>query len=110
MTPCYSIIYFRYSEGNMFIRNVENKLLMFQKNAILKIHENLKDRQKLELNFLLDSCDRWFYIKILFGLSWYWSIENCWDLWTFKNPASYIYDGHTVTLQMLHFIHLFQQL
>jgi hypothetical protein len=26
---------------------------------------------------------------------------------TFKNRASYIYDGRTATLQMLHFIYLF---
>jgi len=29
---------------------------------------------------------------------------------TFKNRASYIYDGHTATLQMLHFIYFFQQI
>ena len=28
----------------------------------------------------------------------------------FKICASYIYDGHTATLQMLHFIYFFQQL
>jgi hypothetical protein len=26
---------------------------------------------------------------------------------TFKNRASYIYDGHTATIQMLHFIYFF---
>jgi len=26
---------------------------------------------------------------------------------TFKNPASYIYDGRTTTLQMLHFMYFF---
>jgi len=34
----------------------------------------------------------------------------CKNLLTFKNRASYIYDGHTVTLKMLHFIYFFQQL
>jgi len=29
---------------------------------------------------------------------------------TFKNRASYIQDGRTATLQMLHFIYFFQQL
>jgi hypothetical protein len=29
---------------------------------------------------------------------------------TFKNRASYIYDGRTATLQMLHFMYFFQQL
>jgi len=29
---------------------------------------------------------------------------------TFKNRASYIWDGRTVTLQMLHFIYFFQQI
>jgi hypothetical protein len=28
----------------------------------------------------------------------------------FKNRASYIQDGHTATLQMLHFIYFFQQI
>jgi len=50
ITPCNSVIGFRYFEDTMLIRNVENKLIMFQKNAILKIHGNLKDRKKLELD------------------------------------------------------------
>jgi hypothetical protein len=29
------------------------------------------------------------------------------NMLTFKNPASYIKDGRTATLQMLHFIYLF---
>ena len=28
---------------------------------------------------------------------------------TFRNRASYIYDGHTANLQMLHFIYLFNK-
>ena len=32
------------------------------------------------------------------------------SLLTFKNRASYIWDGRTSTLQMLHFIYFFQQL
>jgi hypothetical protein len=36
--------------------------------------------------------------------------KNCYDpqiCLTFKNLASYIQDGHTATLQMLHFIYIF---
>jgi len=29
---------------------------------------------------------------------------------TFKNRASYVQDGRTATLQMLHFVYFFQQL
>jgi len=29
------------------------------------------------------------------------------DVLTFKNRASYIYDGRTATLQMLHFLYIF---
>jgi len=29
---------------------------------------------------------------------------------TLKNRASYVWDGHTATLQMSHFIYFFQQL
>jgi hypothetical protein len=50
MTPCHSIIGFRYFEGTMFIRNFEDRLLMCQKNAILKIHGNLKDCEKPQLD------------------------------------------------------------
>jgi hypothetical protein len=37
---------------------------------------------------------------------------NAWDrrTLTFKNRASYIEDGHTATLQMLHFIYFFEQM
>ena len=65
MTPCHSIIGFRYFEGTVLVRNIENKLTIFQKNAVLKIHGNLKDREKKKQNwsliFLLDNCDMVLY-------------------------------------------------
>jgi hypothetical protein len=42
------------------------------------------------------------------------TLQNVSDIYslslTFKNRASYIQDGRTATLQMLHFIYFFQQL
>jgi hypothetical protein len=32
------------------------------------------------------------------------------EVLTFKNRASYIQDGHTATLQILHFVYFFQQI
>ena len=68
---------FRYFEGTMFVRNVENKLLIFQRMQFLKSMEFWRIGKKWSLILLLDS---WFYIMIVFAIIWYWSIENCWDL------------------------------
>ena len=81
MTPCHSIIGFRYFEGTLLVRNIENKLTIFRKNAFLKIHGNLKDREKKNKTRAWYFCwttVTWFYIMIIFAVSWYWSLENCW--------------------------------
>jgi hypothetical protein len=45
-------------------------------------------------------------VSVIFKYSWLHSVSSS---LTFKNRASYIQDGRTATLQMLHFIYIFFQ-
>jgi hypothetical protein len=47
----------------------------------------------------------WFQIRNIYHF--HFNVTSMWCILTFKNLASYIEDGRTATLQMLHFIYFF---